>query len=101
MNIGKAIKKLRKQQLLNQSELAERVGMTQTSLSQIESGAKKPNSGTLKKICDYFDVPELVLYLLATESEDIPERNREMFDRIFPSVSGLLLDVFNVPKEFR
>lgn len=101
MNVGRAIKKLRKQQSLNQSELADRIGMTQTSLSQIESGAKKPNSGSLKKICDYFGVPELVIYLLATDVEDIPEHNREMFEKIFPSVSGLLLDVFNVPKELR
>ena len=46
-------------------------------------------------------VPELVIYLLATDVEDIPEHNREMFEKIFPSVSGLLLDVFNVPKELR
>jgi transcriptional regulator with XRE-family HTH domain len=101
MDIGRAIKKLRKQQALNQSELANNVGITQTSLSQIESGAKKPNSGTLKKICNYFQVPELVVYLLATDSSDIPERNREMFEKVFPSVSGLLLDIFNVPKELR
>lgn len=101
MKIGKAIRRLRKQQDLNQSQLAELVGITQTALSQIESGAKNPNSGTLKKICDYFQVPELVVYLLATELDDIPLRNREMFEKVFPSVSGLILDIFNVPKELR
>ncbi|RQO77753.1 hypothetical protein DBR40_07195 [Pedobacter sp. KBW01] len=101
MNIGRAVKQLRKHHKLNQSELAGSVGITQTSLSQIESGNTVPNSGTLKKICDFFQIPELVVYLLATDDNDIPLANREMFAKVFPSVSGILLDLFDVPKEVR
>lgn len=101
MNIGIAIKKLRKQKSLNQSELAKEVGITQTSLSQIESGAKTPNSGTMKKLCDYFQLPELMIFLLATDIEDIPAKNRDTFEKVFPLVSGLLLEIFDLPKTLR
>jgi len=101
MNIGIAIKKLRKQKALNQSELAREVGMTQTSLSQIESGAKTPSSSTLKKLCAFFEVPELLIFLLATDMEDIPEKNRDTFEKVFPLVSGLLLEIFDLPKSLR
>ncbi|RBQ06719.1 helix-turn-helix domain-containing protein [Pedobacter miscanthi] len=101
MNIGIAIKKLRKQKSLNQSQLAAEVGITQTSLSQIESGAKTPNSGTMKKLCTFFEVPELLIFLLATDLEDIPEKNRGTFEKVFPLVSGLLLEMFDLPKTLR
>jgi len=101
MNIGIAVKKLRKQKSLNQSELAQAVGITQTSLSQIESGVKTPNSGTMKKLCDYFQVPELMIFLLATDLDDIPEKNRDTFKKVFPLVSGLLLEIFELPISLR
>ena len=40
MNIGKTIANLRKAKELNQIEFAKTVGISQTSLSQIESGRK-------------------------------------------------------------
>lgn len=48
MNVGKAIKELRKTQNLNQVELAEMAGITQAALSAIENGVR-PNPDTLKK----------------------------------------------------
>ncbi|XHR94461.1 helix-turn-helix domain-containing protein [Mucilaginibacter sp. UC70_90] len=54
MNIGKAIKELRVNKKLNQSELAEACGLTQTSLSQIENGIKTPKSRNDEKIMQFF-----------------------------------------------
>lgn len=93
MNIGKAIKELRLKKKLNQSELAERCDLTQTSLSQIESGAKRPNPSTLKKLCDFFEIPEAVVYLLATDENDIPEHKRTLYEKLFPSLKDALIDI--------
>jgi len=94
MNIGKAIRELRKEKGLNQTEFAHATGLTQTSLSQIESGAKKPNTGTMKKICDFFGVPEAVIYILATEISDIPQHKQDLYVKMFPNLKLAFLDIF-------
>ncbi len=94
MNIGRTIKELRKEKGLSQQELAEAAGLTQTSLSQIESGAKRPNPGTMKKICEYFGITETLIYILATDIEDIPEKNRLVYQQLFPSIKTAFADIF-------
>jgi len=93
MNIGKAIKVLRLEKKLNQTELARECDLSQTSLSQIESGAKRPNPSTLKKLCDFFEVPEAVVYLIATDESDIPVHKRAIFEKMFPSLKRALIDI--------
>lgn len=94
MNIGTAIKELRKKKKLSQVELAELCDMTQTSLSQIESGSRKPNSETMKKLTTFFNVPEILIYMLATELSDIPEAKRDMFQKVYPSLRNMLVSIF-------
>lgn len=93
MNIGKAIKELRLAKGLNQSEMADKCALTQTSLSQIESGSKRPNPSTLKKICAFFEVPEAALYLIATDEQDIPEHKRQVYEKLFPNIKKAMIDM--------
>lgn len=95
MNIGTAVKQLRKKQGLSQVELAERSGLNQTALSQIENGNRRPNAESLKKLTDYFKVPEIVIYLLATEFDDVPADKRDIFEKVFPNVRTMLLGLFD------
>jgi XRE family transcriptional regulator, regulator of sulfur utilization len=90
MNLGKAIKELRKQKELSQSQLAELVEISQTSLSQIESGQKRPSSKNLKKISSVLEISEPMLFILATEKEDIPEEKKHLYDILYPSIEGLV-----------
>lgn len=94
MNIGNAIKEIRKEKGMSQREFASASGLTQTSLSQIESGLKRPNPGSLKKICDTLGISETVLYLLATEIDDIPEKNRAVYGQLFPNLKKAFVDIF-------
>lgn len=94
MNIGNAIKELRKEKGLSQRDLAEKAGLTQTSLSQIESGVKRPNPSTIKKITDFFGISETVIYILATEITDIPSHNQETYGKLFHTVKKTFLDIF-------
>lgn len=43
MNIGKNIKKLREKKNIKQAELAEKTGVTQAMICQIERGTKNPS----------------------------------------------------------
>ena len=53
MNIGKAIKGLRKEKGIAQNDFAKGCGISQTSISLIENGAKKPSAQTLNRIGEH------------------------------------------------
>jgi transcriptional regulator with XRE-family HTH domain len=97
MNIGNAIKELRKQKGLSQSELASLAGTTQASLSQIESG-RRPKSETLKNISESLKVPEALLYISGLEKEDVPKENRELYDQLFPLLKNMITTLVSAKK---
>ena len=102
MNIGLAIKSIRKKLSITQYELAEKCDLSQTSLSQIETGVKRPSQRTITKVCMVLDIPESIIYivamqeaaaqtdqnmvsdvlkrLMATAEREIDERNRPLTD---------------------
>jgi transcriptional regulator with XRE-family HTH domain len=82
MDIGTTISRLRKQKGLSQIEFAKAIELTQTSLSQIESGKKRPSSNTLKNICFALGISELHLYLLSFDENDVPEEKRELYRQL-------------------
>lgn len=93
MNPGIAIKQIRLQLGMRQSELAEKCGLTQTSLSQIERGNKHPSQKTLNKICSVLDVPECLLYILAMTEEDVPESRKAIYRFVFPTMMALVKEL--------
>lgn len=82
MNIGQTIAMLRKEKELSQIEFAGAIGISQTSLSQIESGKKSPSKTNLKKICEKLNISELHLYLLSFDESDVPQHKRELFKQL-------------------
>jgi|ERR1051325_7116099 transcriptional regulator with XRE-family HTH domain len=93
MNIGKIIKEIRTKKDLTQEELASKSSIKQTTISQIENGRKRPNRSSMKKICKALGVSESMVFLLATEAEDIPKPRKEMYDLLFPSVRNLMMKI--------
>jgi len=89
MNIGKAIKELRKRQSLSQGALAAKAGMTQAALSQIENG-KRPGKETLKRLSAALGISESLLHLMGLEREDVPEQRSSLYDDIFPVIQDLV-----------
>ena len=78
MNIGIAIKSIRRQVGITQHELADRCGISQTSLSQIENCVKRPSHRTIKSICTVLDVPE---------------SRKGVYDMLFPSIRSMALQI--------
>jgi XRE family transcriptional regulator, regulator of sulfur utilization len=94
MNIGKVIRSLRKQKGLSQTEFAERCDITQTSLSMIETGSKRPNPKTLKKICQVLEIPEMYLVILSSEEKDVPESKKHLYKLLFPKIEEMIKDLW-------
>lgn len=53
---GERLKMLRKENHLNQEEIAKILGCTQRKISYMEQGVTEPDLQTLIKLADYFDV---------------------------------------------
>lgn len=50
------LKESREKKGLSQTELAKRVGLKQTTISQYENGSRRPNLSMAKKMADALDI---------------------------------------------
>jgi transcriptional regulator with XRE-family HTH domain len=89
MDIGKAIKDLRKSKGLSQAELSGAAGITQAALSGIENG-KRPGIETLTQLSNALGVPESLIYVLGMEKEDVPKQKQVLYDQLFPVIQELV-----------
>ena len=92
MDIGKAIRELRKQRSWSQKNLAELANITQAALSQIENG-KRPGIETMKQISQALEVPESLIYIQGLERDDIPENKKELYDHLFPVIRQMVTQI--------
>lgn len=70
--LNKALKIIRAFHDISQSELSGRLGISNSYLSEIESGKKQPTIEILTKYSEYFEVP-LSSILFFSESLDNPK----------------------------
>ena len=56
MSLGKLIKTEIKKQKMTQKDVAIRIGLSETALSQIVKDVYFPNKSTIKKLCDLLKV---------------------------------------------
>ena len=68
---GNALQRLRKKHDLSQEELAFRVGIHRTYISQLERGLKSPSLRTIGKICDELKL-SLSQFMQEVEKESPP-----------------------------
>ncbi len=91
MEVGTAIKRLRTTQKgLNQSQFAKEIGITQTYLSQIESGKKTPSTSILQTIGVHLEIPFPILFWFCLTIDDIQESKKEHFKFIKPSIDAMI-----------
>lgn len=68
--MNKALRLVRAYHDLNQADTAERVGLSKSYISEIESGTKKVTLEVLEKYATAFDIPISSLMLFAEKSEN-------------------------------
>jgi transcriptional regulator with XRE-family HTH domain len=95
MNIGLAIKLVRKKFSISQLDLAKQCGIGQSALSMIELGKTQPSKKTLSKICEVLGVPVLVLYILSMQDTYISPSKKEVYELVYPSLKALALQMVN------
>lgn len=95
MNIGKGIKTLLKRQGITQKQLAEKVSLSETSLSLIIKDKTQPRKETIENIAKCLGVKAEVLFLLSLEKEDIPLEKRRYYDLLWPNIENNLLNLFS------
>lgn len=92
MNLGNAIVKMRKKKKIKAKQLADAIGLSATSLSQIENGHAVPQQETLSRIAAYFKIDVDIIYMLATDPDnDMDEEYRMRFKTAFPDFHETLL----------
>lgn len=94
MDIGSIISSLRKKEGINQAKLAKMSGISQTYLSQIENNKKEPHLSSLKKISEALEVPLPVLLFLSMDEKDIPDKKKNAFRVLFPSIKAFMVEMF-------
>ena len=92
MNIGTAIKLLRKEKSLGQKELSDICGLSVNALSQIETNVTFPKKANIKKICDALNIPVSYLLFFSISDEDIPEDKKPVFKSLNNAIKTVLID---------
>jgi len=94
MNLGNAIKSARKSQNFKQKELALKCNISPGFLSQIESNQRDLSISTLEVISKSLNIPLPILFFMAVEENDIPQKKKETFRLISPVFQNLLTDIW-------
>ncbi|WP_432408530.1 helix-turn-helix domain-containing protein [Wukongibacter sp. M2B1] len=83
---------LRKEKGLSQSEFAEVFQVTQQTISAYEKGKRDPDSNTLRKMADYFDVS--IDYLLCRTNDRNPSKQTYSKEELTPLVPEEYRELF-------
>ena len=80
MNIGKAMRRLRKEADIKQNVLAKEIGISASALRAIESEKSIPKPSTMKRFCDVMEIPLGYLILKAICYNDVGNDLKDAVD---------------------
>ena len=73
MQYGRAVRIVRSAHNVSQSQLAERIGISPSHLSLIESGKRAPSLKMVERLSTALEVPVHLLTLLASDAQDLKD----------------------------
>ena len=91
MNYGRAIKICRAAAGLTQKELGEKARIASSHLSLIEAGKRSPRLPTVEKLSRAIGVPTHLIFLLASEPQDLGDTQTQYLQELAGSLLNLLL----------
>ena len=96
MNIGRTIKELRQKNNITQSQLADILNVSPSSITMYENGRRLPDITTIIHIAKYFNVS--VDYLIG--NSDIPNTNILAESDIFKLINNLSQEKIEILRSF-
>ena len=96
MNTGISIRILRKKIYpnLTQIEFAELAKISQTYLSQIESGKKTPKIYILERISIALNIPLSIIFWFGLEEKDVPDHKKGSYKILKPTIDSMINEIF-------
>ena len=91
MNIGHAIRTVRQKRMYKQKDLAAKLGISPSFLSQIEQGKREPSSRLIEQVAEKLDIPVQLIVLLATEFK----ADNSKFEYQLKDISFAMLDILS------
>ena len=88
--LSEALRLMRVFHDMKQVELADRLGVSRSHLSEIESGKKEPSLDLVRRYADLFDVPVSSI-LFFSENLD-PDRSPKQLTRVRGVIASKVLD---------
>lgn len=110
MNIGKKIKKYRKEKGLTQLDLATKSNMSRSYLADVENNRYNPSVDTIKSIANALDVPmeeffkegeEAEVILNEKDEKDIEKALSSTLNKLETAQDGLMFDGEPIDDETR
>lgn len=93
MNIGETLKKLRQDRGLTQEDVINKLGISQTYLSQLERDRKEPSGEMLRKICKLYKVAPQIVVWQSLQEKDIQKNKLAIFKELKPAVDDLIAEL--------
>lgn len=91
MDIGDAVRAIRKERGMTQKKLAERSGLSANALCSIEKNVSFPSKETVKRICEALDIPVSYLLFFSISDEDVPADKLKIFHGLKDPIRDILL----------
>jgi transcriptional regulator with XRE-family HTH domain len=88
MNVGDAIKNLRKNKGLSQKDLAQKCGLSANAMCSIEKNEAFPSRDSIDRICKALEIPTSYLMFFSVTDEDIPAEKRVAFNAMKAILMG-------------
>lgn len=80
MSFGERLKFLREKEKMYQSELAEKLNLAPSSISMYERGDRDPDTSTLAKIAQIFNVTTDYLLGISDTNDEVEKINKKIKD---------------------
>lgn len=94
MNLPAALKGIRVKKGVKQYEAAKKAGITQTYLSQIESGQKVPSIEVLEKMAKFYKTPIAIMLWFSIDEKDIPKNKLSIYRELRPAIDSMINNFF-------
>jgi len=95
MNLGYALKTARtKYTNHNQMAFAQQLGLSQTYVSQIENGHKKPSIEVIEGYGKLTNAPLAVIMWMAITEDDVEKHKLIVYRELKPVIDNLIKEIF-------